>query len=179
MMSPQKTWSTGEVIDAKGYVCAGQNVGDIASRDHLITRALIKGLKTHVKALTNRHTVNAIALLRNPKTVREALASPEYSQWIAAIHAEMSSLIDKHTFDVCPIPQGRKVIPTKLVLKIKIGSDGRIDKFKARCCVLGFRQTKARHQASPCRQDSAGSSNADCTAPTNLAPSGVLLSALG
>jgi hypothetical protein len=28
------------------------------------------------------------------------------------------------------------------VLKIKIGSDGRIDKFKARCCVLGFRQTK-------------------------------------
>jgi hypothetical protein len=34
------------------------------------------------------------------------------------------------------------VIPTKLVLKIKIGSDGRIDKFKARCCVLGFRQTK-------------------------------------
>ena len=133
---------TGEVIDAKGYVCAGQNVGDIASRDHLITRALIKGLKTHVKAVTNRHTVNAIALLRNPKTVREALASPEYSQWIAAIHAEMSSLIDKHTFDVCPIPHGRKVIPTKLVLRIKIGSDGRIDKFKARCCVLGFRQTK-------------------------------------
>jgi hypothetical protein len=31
--------STGEVIDAKGYVCAGQNVGDIASREHLITRA--------------------------------------------------------------------------------------------------------------------------------------------
>jgi hypothetical protein len=117
-------------------------VGDIASRDHLITRALIKGLKTHAKAVTNRHTVNAIALLRNPKTVREALASPEYSQWIAAIHAEMSSLIDKHTFDVCPIPHGRKVIPTKLVLRIKIGSDGRIDKFKARCCVLGFRQTK-------------------------------------
>ena len=44
----------------------------------------------------------------------------------------MSSLIDKNTFDVCPVPHGRKVIPTKLVLKIKIGSDGRIDKFKAR-----------------------------------------------
>ena len=41
-----------------------------------------------------------------------------------------------------PTPHGRKVIPTKLELKIKIGSDGRIDKFKARCCVLGFRQTK-------------------------------------
>ena len=114
------------MIDAKGYVCAGQNVGDIASREHLNTRALIKGLKTHVRASQNRHTVNAIALLRNPKTVREALASPEYFKWTAAIHAEMSFLIDKHTFDVCPIPQGRNVIPTKLVIKIKIGSDGRI-----------------------------------------------------
>jgi hypothetical protein len=57
---------SGEVIDAKGYVCAGQNVGDIASREHLITRALIKGLKTHAKALTNRHTVNAIALIAQP-----------------------------------------------------------------------------------------------------------------
>jgi hypothetical protein len=43
----------------------------------------------------------------------------------------MSSLIDKQTFEVCPTPHGREVIPTKLVLKIKIGSDGRIDKFKA------------------------------------------------
>ena len=95
-----------------------------------------------MRASQNRHTVNAIALLCNPKTVREALSSPEYSKWTAAIHGEMSFLIEKHTFDVCPIPQGRNVIPTKLVIKIKIGSDGRIDKFKARCCVLGFRQTK-------------------------------------
>jgi len=96
------------VIDAKGYICAGQNVGDVDSREHLITRALIKGLKTHAKALKTRHTVNAIALLRNPKTVKEALASPEYSQWIAAIHAEMSSLIDKQTFEVCPTPHRQR-----------------------------------------------------------------------
>ena len=109
---------------------------------NILLPALIKGLKAHARVSANRHTINAIALLRNPKTVREALASPQYSQWIAAIHAEMSSLIDKYTFDVCPDPHGRKVIPTKLMLKIKIGSDGRIDKFKARCCVLGFRQPK-------------------------------------
>jgi hypothetical protein len=107
------------VIDAKGYICAGHNVGDVDSREHLITRALSKGPKTHAKALKTRHTVNAIALLRNPKTVKEALASPQYSQWIPAINAEMSFLIDKHTFEVCPTPHGRKVIPTKLVLKIK------------------------------------------------------------
>jgi len=48
---------SGEVIDAKGYICAGQNVGDVDSREHLITRALIKGLKTHAKALKTRNTV--------------------------------------------------------------------------------------------------------------------------
>ncbi len=64
---------SGEVIDAKGYVCAGQNLADLDSRAHLITRALIKGLKAHVRTSQNRHTINAIALLRNPKTVREAL----------------------------------------------------------------------------------------------------------
>jgi hypothetical protein len=32
-------------------------VGDVDSREHLITRALIKGLKTHAKALKTRNTV--------------------------------------------------------------------------------------------------------------------------
>jgi len=33
------------------------------------------------------------------------------------------------------------MIPTKLVLKIKLASDGSIDKYKARCVVAGYRQT--------------------------------------
>ena len=53
---------------------------------------------------------------------------------------EMISLVDKGTFEICDTPKDRKVIPTKLVLKIKLASDGSIDKLKARCCVLGFRQ---------------------------------------
>jgi hypothetical protein len=59
-----------------------------------------------MRASKNQHTINAIALLRNPKNVLESLASPEYSQWIAAIQTEMSSRIDEHAFDVCPIPHG-------------------------------------------------------------------------
>jgi hypothetical protein len=35
---------------------------------------------------------------------------------------------------------GRKPIPTRLVLTIKLQSDGSIDKFKARCVVAGFMQ---------------------------------------
>ena len=136
---------TGDVIDAKGYVFAGENMHDAMARDAFIARALIKALKTRAKAggeYGRAHSIKAIALLRNPKTVREALASPEWRQWIDAIHAEMTSLIEKGTFEISPIPVGRKVIPTKVVLKIKMKCNGEIEKFKARICVLGFRQKK-------------------------------------
>ena len=85
---------TGDVIDAKGYVFAGENLLDINARDSLIARALVKALKTRANtgdASARNVSVKAIALLRNPKTLREALSSPEWSKWIAAIHAEMSS----------------------------------------------------------------------------------------
>ena len=90
------------MIDAKGYAYAGENVYDLASREQ--TPYPCPHQRSQLKARTRantRHTVNAIALFRNPKSVREALASPEYSKWIETIHAEMSSLIDKHTFEVC------------------------------------------------------------------------------
>jgi hypothetical protein len=78
--------------------------------------------------------------LRSPKTVSEALRSPEFREWIDAIHRELESLIQKGVFEISAVPTDRKIIPTKIVLKIKLKSDGTIDKMKARCCVLGFRQ---------------------------------------
>ena len=79
-----------------------------------------------------------IALLRNPKTVREALETPQRKEWIEAIRKEMQSLVDKRVFEIKKVPPGRKVIPLRIVLKIKLASDGTIDKYKARCVVAGF-----------------------------------------
>ena len=93
-------------MDAKGYVFAGENLLDSDACNALISRALIKALKTQSKegdASARAHCVKAIALLRNPKTVREALASPEWSHWIAAIHAEMASLVEKGTLSLIHI----------------------------------------------------------------------------
>ena len=47
----------------------------------------------------------------------------------------------KDVYEVRKLPVGRKLIPTKLVLKIKLASDGSIGKYKARCVVAGYRQT--------------------------------------
>ena len=77
------------------------------------------------------HAPRQIALLRNLKTMAEALRTPQRVEWIDAIDKEMSSLVDKEVYKVRKLPIGRKLIPTKLVLKIKLASDGSIDKYKA------------------------------------------------
>jgi len=47
--------------------------------------------------------------------------------------AGLASLVDKGVYEVRKLPPGTKAIPTKLVLRIKLNSDGTEDKYKARC----------------------------------------------
>ena len=54
----------------------------------------------------------------------EALSTPERQRWIEAINKEMKSLIDKDTYEVKKLLPGRKPIPTRLVLTIKLQSEG-------------------------------------------------------
>jgi hypothetical protein len=89
-----------------------------------------------------------LKLLTTPKSAREALASPQWREWRAAIDKELaslSSLIQKSVYEVRKIPQGVKAIPTKLVLRIKLKSDGTVEKYKVRCVALGFLQRAGLH----------------------------------
>ena len=103
-----------------------------------LARVLIKALKAHAKENPDQRAsaVAEIKLFRNPKTKAEALSTPERQHWIDDINKEMKSLIDKDTYEVKKLLPGRKpiasVLPTRLVLAIKLQSDGSIDKFKAR-----------------------------------------------
>ena len=45
---------------------------------------------------------------------------------------ELGSLVKKQVYEVRKIPPVTKDIPTKLVLRIKLNSDGSVDKYKAR-----------------------------------------------
>ena len=135
----------GREVDIKGYLSIGNddlNRGGVVSYTFL-ARVMVKALKAFAKDNPNlrKEAAKEIALLRNPKTIKEALESPQRKEWIEAIRKEMKSLVDKRVFEIKKVPAGRKVIPLRLVLKIKLSSDGTIDKFKARCVVAGFRQT--------------------------------------
>lgn len=78
-----------------------------------------------------------------PANYRQAIEDPLYfSRWREAVRAELQSLIKFGTWDVAERDEihPSNVAMTKWVFAVKYGSDGRVDRFKARLVVRGFTQ---------------------------------------
>lgn len=82
-------------------------------------------------------------IVPEPRTVRQALASPEAKKWKSAITAELSQIVTRNTF---------KCISRKRLLKRPISSrwvftrkrdiEGNVSKYKARLVIRGFEQVE-------------------------------------
>ena len=55
--------------------------------------------------------------------------------WSSAICAELKDLITQGTFGIVNSEKEDKIVPTTLVLKVKLNSEGNWDKNKARICI--------------------------------------------
>ncbi|KAL0329751.1 UNVERIFIED_CONTAM: Retrovirus-related Pol polyprotein from transposon TNT 1-94 [Sesamum radiatum] len=78
-------------------------------------------------------------LLENePRTINEALSSPEAPFWKEAINNEIESIMQNHTWELVDLPSGNKPLGCKWILKRKYKADGSIDKYKARLVAKGF-----------------------------------------
>lgn len=78
-----------------------------------------------------------------PNTLEEALSSPQASEWKQAIHDEMTSLIQRTTWEnIDHLPPGRRCIDSKWVFRLKKDCKGNISKYKARLVARGFSQQK-------------------------------------
>jgi hypothetical protein len=78
--------------------------------------------------------------LEEPKTLQEALSSPNRTQWLSAIHTEVRSLQAKGVYRLVDRSPKMKVLGGKWVFKLKRDQDGNIIKFKARYVVKGYMQ---------------------------------------
>ena len=76
----------------------------------------------------------------DPKSLIEARARSDWPLWKAAMDKEIDTLEGASTWSTVPRPQGKNIIGSKWVFRIKRKSDGSIDKYKARLVARGFTQ---------------------------------------
>ena len=76
-------------------------------------------------------------------TLKQALKSSSRENWIEAISEEFESLQEADTWKIVDLPPpGKRIFPSKFVLKIKRNSDRTIERYKARLVLLGHLQQK-------------------------------------
>ena len=116
----------------KKYIAGSSGLGLAASEGDLtpLDKAYLNVVELYVSANSSGE----------PQSYREAITSPDAAHWIKAMEDESKSLEDRGTWKVVPRPEGRKVVSSKWVYRIKYNADGNISRYKARLVARGYTQ---------------------------------------
>uniref|UniRef100_A0AAV1VF38 Reverse transcriptase Ty1/copia-type domain-containing protein n=1 Tax=Peronospora matthiolae TaxID=2874970 RepID=A0AAV1VF38_9STRA len=77
-----------------------------------------------------------------PTTFKSAMESSDAVKWKEACDSEMESLRKTKTWDLVPLPKGRKAIGNRWVFRVKENQAGEVERFKARLVAKGFFQKR-------------------------------------
>ncbi|KAL2253435.1 UNVERIFIED_CONTAM: Retrovirus-related Pol polyprotein from transposon RE1 [Sesamum indicum] len=83
--------------------------------------------------------VASLSVLQEPRNYKEASSNP---QWVAAMDKELQALESNNTWEVVPLPSGKRSIGCRWVFKIKLKDDGSIERYKARIVAKGYTQVE-------------------------------------
>jgi hypothetical protein len=75
----------------------------------------------------------------DPETFAESLLHPD---WNTTMNEEYCSLMENDTWDLVPLPKGRKLVRCKWIYRTKYASDGSVERHKARLVAKGFFQVE-------------------------------------
>ena len=76
----------------------------------------------------------------DPRSVKEAMARPDWPRWKEAMDREYKSLKLARTWRTIDRPPSRNVVSCRWVFRLKRKADGSVDKYKARLVARGFTQ---------------------------------------
>jgi len=93
----------------------------------------------HSLSLPVEHHALVIALthIQEPTTYKQASKHPG---WVQAMDKEIEALNSNNTWDLVDLPPEKRAISSKWVYKIKLHSDGSLERLKARLVIRGFTQ---------------------------------------
>ncbi|XP_071712849.1 ent-copalyl diphosphate synthase 1-like [Rutidosis leptorrhynchoides] len=74
------------------------------------------------------------------KVPRSCIEASKHPHWVRAMNNEIYSLQSNDTWEVCDLPPKKKALGNHWVYKVKLKSDGTIEKFKSRLVVQGNHQ---------------------------------------
>ena len=81
------------------------------------------------------YTVNQLSTVSIPRNVQEALTDPN---WKKAMNEEMEALQKNTTWELVPLPEGKKTVGCRWIFTVKLNPDGSINRYKARLVAKGY-----------------------------------------
>ncbi|KAL0461990.1 UNVERIFIED_CONTAM: Retrovirus-related Pol polyprotein from transposon TNT 1-94 [Sesamum latifolium] len=79
----------------------------------------------------------ALSTVNEPNHYLQTKGKPE---WENAMREELNALEKNNNWDIVDLPKGKKAIGCKWVFKVKLKSDGTVDRYKARLVAKGYNQ---------------------------------------
>ena len=74
-----------------------------------------------------------------PSSFEEAVEDPA---WVDAMVEEYDSIVRNSAWEIVPRPEGKSVVGSRWIYKLKQAVDGSVEKYKARFVTRGFSQTE-------------------------------------
>jgi len=80
--------------------------------------------------------------INKPTNIEDAFSGEHSHQWKEATKSEYDSLVGNNTWELVPPPDGKNVVGSHSVFKVKRDADGSVQRFKARLVAQGYSQGK-------------------------------------
>ncbi|CAI7804979.1 unnamed protein product [Closterium sp. NIES-54] len=75
-----------------------------------------------------------------PLTMEEALNGPDWDKWLASRDVEYNSQMENGTWELVPLPEGKKAISCGWIPRIKTDNKGVVSAYKSRLVARGYQQ---------------------------------------
>ena len=94
----------------------------------------------YVPPIQEEHNTALYSMNDEPQTVKEAKESKDWNKWQEAMKEEIQALESNNTWTIVDKPPKVKPIKAKWIFKLKLNTDGSVERYKARLVAKGYSQ---------------------------------------